>query len=229
MNSGEVAARPGRDERLLAHLGLYHVSLRPILERLFFDGADARNVLGRLAAAGRIRSRPLRGGPLRLYQLTAAEAATRGLPHRAHPLGSRALAEALAVLWFAACDEPLRYRLERPELEALLGTEPPHGPHVVEPGEPPRVYRVYVPGPQTRTTVIVKTLARYAGALTANEILASWMKNRLYAVAVLLDEGQRRMRVDTVLRRTSLPLEVRTAYAPPPHALHDAVRKLRHG
>ena len=55
MNSGDPGGR-ARDERILAHVGLYHVSLRPLVERLFFAGHDARNVLGRLRAEGRQRA-----------------------------------------------------------------------------------------------------------------------------------------------------------------------------
>ena len=223
---GTLHPLPTRDARVLDHIALYGLSVRVILARLFFAGRSPANVLQRLCTTGRLQARGLRGGPLRYYQLSPTEAARRGLPHRALPMGTRALTEALAVLWFCVADEPRRYRLERPELTSLLGATPPHGPHVLEPGDPARVTRCYVPGPQTRPAVVVKTLTRAIDATQGVPGLASWVGHRLYGFAVLTDAPPRQELLARALTRAALPAAVRVAYAPAPHSLADALRTL---
>ena len=105
-----------RDEEILRHLGLYRISIRPVLSRLFFAGRDPGNVLQRLRAAGLVQEWPKRRASdagaragfltgLSYYQLTVAGALGRVPLTRAAPLNTRALHKHFAVLWWT-CPQP---------------------------------------------------------------------------------------------------------------------------
>jgi hypothetical protein len=221
-----------RDERILAHVGLYRITFRHILEQLFFAGREAAcgNVLERLKRAGRLRSVRQGGGPLKYYQLTSAEAARRGIPQRALPIGSRALPETLAVLWFCTVEPGSAHRLERDEVVRLYGLDAPHGPHCVEEGTPPRVLRLYVPGPHTKLPTIVAALDALATNASLVPGLASWVPNRLYAVAVLVSTEARETRIRRALEaRRPDDVEIRVSRVPDTHSLASALHALRRG
>jgi hypothetical protein len=223
-----------RDEAILGHIGLYRLTLRATLERLFFGGGrDAcDNVLRRLAAEGRLR--PVSGLPGRVsyYQLTAAEAGRRGLPaNRAATLRPQALQLHLAVLWFCCMTPSPRVRLEPAELRTLEPAIPfwPQLAHCVEGGAFPRVYRVEVLGPRARTgDLIARTRRRLAQALAVPE-LAPLVRHGRYAVAVLTGEDARRPAVEAALERRGLRrrahIIVEHAPAPTslPKVLHDPI------
>jgi len=176
-----------RDDRILAHVGLYHVTFRRIVARLFFNGSEkaCQNVVDRLVAQDRLSAVNLGGSPLQYLMLSAPEARRRSLPQRGKPPGGRALAEAIGVLWFCTILAQ-RYRLEREELCRVLGPDAPHGEHCAEPGDRPRIYRIYVPGPWTKPSAIVATVDELLSAARDHPALSSWVANQLYGVAVLV-------------------------------------------
>ncbi len=190
-----------RDEQVLAHIALYRVSFHRVLARLFFENRARAcwNVLERLKSRGAVESVPVGGGPLRYYRLTPGEAARRGVAHRAIGLGSRALPEAIAVLWFATMSPRPRHRLERSELEELFGRAAPSGPHCIEEGTPPRVFRVYVPGPQTKPATVLATVRDLVTAARQNAALSSWLDNALYGYAVLVSSEARKKRLEAAI------------------------------
>lgn len=220
-----------RDERILEHVGLYRLSFRALLERLFFGGRDAAcaNVIDRLRHEGRIRAVSLKAGALKYYQLTPAEAGRRGIPQRALPLGSRALPEAIAVLWFAKVLGIERHRLEQEELEELFPTGSPRGPHVLERADPPRVYRVYVPGPRTKMATVIAAVEELSRRARMTASLSSWVENRLYAVAVLLPTEERQSRFRRALEKTRAGqgAYIVSARTPDPHSIARALHGLR--
>lgn len=220
-----------RDERILEHLGLYRLSFRALLERLFFDGraAACANVIDRLRHEGRIRAVPTKAGALKYYQLTAAEAGRRGIPQRALPLGSRALPEAIAVLWFAKVLGVERHRLEQGELGELFPTGAPHGPHVLERGDPPRIFRVYVPGPRTKMATVIAAVDEITRHARMTDALSSWVANRLYALAVLLPTLERESKFRRALEKTRAGegAYIVSARTPDPHSIARALHGLR--
>src|SRR5262245_16169686 len=118
MSEGETG-KDDRDLKIIRHIGLHRLSLRVVLEKLFFDGSESAcdNVITRLRKGGRIQA--VRGLPDKYsyYQLTKQEATAQGFPEeRAEPLGPQALHEHLAVLWFCCMGQRPRYRLEEPRL-----------------------------------------------------------------------------------------------------------------
>lgn len=64
-----MADTPTRDDRILDRIGLSSISLRPIIERLFFEGKNCGNVIRRLTKQGKIVSRPGLPSRIRYYQL----------------------------------------------------------------------------------------------------------------------------------------------------------------
>src|SRR6478672_11983998 len=103
-----------RDEAIEKHIGENVLSIRAVIEAQFFKGKSSDHVLNRLVNQGKIQCRDGLPGGLSYYQLSKAEAQTLGFPeHRSRPRRSRALREALAVLWFCCMSEPSRRRIDR--------------------------------------------------------------------------------------------------------------------
>ena len=48
-----------RDDQILNHIGRYTVSIRAVIERLFFAGKDSDHVINRLLTEERIQAIPL--------------------------------------------------------------------------------------------------------------------------------------------------------------------------
>lgn len=199
--------RPDRDEKILRHTGLYRLTFRRVLSELFFEGRTPGNVLGRLIAEGRIRARG--GLPDRLcyYQLTLAEARSRGLPlARTRPPRPQAFQTHLGVLWFCFFNgSPYeRRRLERDELDRLFPNAAPKGPHVVQGGPVPLVWRVHVTGPRTDDRALVKLLVRRFDRLRRDEALGPWVRSKRYAIAILAETEGRQRRLQEIIARHEL-------------------------
>ncbi|MFA6043745.1 MAG: hypothetical protein WC718_02065 [Phycisphaerales bacterium] len=218
-----------RDERILAHIGLYRLTFRRVLSVLFFDGRTAGNIVQRLCAEGRIQARG--GLPQRLfyYQLTLAEASRRGLPvARSRPPKPQAFHAHLAILWHC-CMSPAhrqRRRLERHELEKLFGNRVPGGPHLIEAGPTPRVFRVQVVGPGTPARSAVRALRRRVEYVRRRPELRAWVHNRQYAFLLLTDTPGRCARIAEIAKRHAIPsrAQVEFAHVPDYRAAGAALR-----
>src|SRR4051794_24289141 len=123
-----------RDDRIIRHIAKYGLSIRPVIEKLFFDGGTSDHVISRLIKERRIASYAGIPGGLCYYQLTLSEARARGVPeHRSRPKKGTALREALQVLWFCCMTEKNRNRLERKRVGELFGNGNGGGkPHCAE-------------------------------------------------------------------------------------------------
>ncbi len=193
-----------RDERLLAHLGLYRVSTRPVLAMLFFGGRTPGNVLHRLIAEGRIVSRPGLPGRQRYYQLTHAEALRRGLPpDRGRPPGPQAMRAHLAILAHCCARPkgPSCRRLEDAELAALFGASAPRGTHVLEAGTSPRVLRVLVVGASVRVGRVHRVLRRHIQRVRTHPTLGAWVRNRQYGFLLLAESEAKAARLRAEVHR----------------------------
>jgi len=223
-----------RDEQILAHIGLYRLTFRRVLSVLFFDGCTPGNVVQRLLAEGRIQARGGLPERLRYYQLTPTEARRRGLPiARSRPLKPQAFQSHLGVLWFACIGsqkETPRRRLDRDALLKLFGPDFPKGPHCLEGGAKPCVWRVHVTGVRTDDTALVKLLKRRIEMLQKHETLGAWIRNRQYALALLADTEGRRRRLLEVTKnhgldhRTKVVVEYCPSHASAPAALRAEKR-----
>ena len=178
-----------RDILILRHIGLYRLTLRNTLERLFFDGKSSGNVIQRLSKEGWIISQSGLPAKISYYQLSSKAVRHLGLPiNRATHLGNQALHTALATLWFCCMSPTPRIRLEESDLINTLGILPPgapQSPYCVEVQQVPRIYRIRVCAPNSSVENITKTLRQnIRSAINCNE-LAPWITHNNHAIIVL--------------------------------------------
>lgn len=204
-----MATRSGewrdRDRQILQHIGRYRLSLRCVLEHLFFEDRSCANVIQRLLRDGRIQSFQKIAGGLSHYELTLAEAQRQGVPlDRARGFGGQALGTHLGVLWFCCMETKQRKRLEPHELQQLFGDNKFRAPHCAEMGDRPRVLRVHVVGEKTRTRDLLKRVRSEIRRVRDNETIAKWLRARRYGFALLVGEAAQHERLKRSVGRTGL-------------------------
>jgi len=228
MKFGDVLAR---DDEVLKHIGLYRVSLRAVIEDLYFDGRTCDHVIQRLLDEGRISAFSGLPGSLSYYQLTLSEARRRLLPDdRTRPHKPAALRRALAVLWYCCTAQQRRLRLERHQLGTLFGRGGGFGrPHVAElaSDNSSRVYRVFAPGDGALDGRLVKTLRREAAAAAAHARLGAWVQAGTFGFAVLVPSEGRRRRLAVLLERLPVSVPYTIEVVPDALALPNAIRELQ--
>jgi hypothetical protein len=200
-----------RDERILKHIGRYGLSIRAVLEKLFFDGATGDHVINRLLKEKKISGSPSIPGGLCCYQLSLSEARARGVPeHRARPKKGAALRQALQVLLFCCMSEKDRRLLDRKKVGESFGNGNGSGkPHCAEvEGDQSMVYRIYAPGPNSRDDYLLKCLKSDTEKGMERPELRSWIEARSFAFAVLVETPERKERLKRLISRTG-PYEVR--------------------
>lgn len=222
-----------RDIKILKHIGLYWVSIRPILERAFFDGRPCGNVMHRLIdKEGYVQSRTGLYRTRSYYQLTKRGATLLGLPRsRAASLGTQSLPTRLAVLWFCFMGQTRRYHLERPRVQQLLGTDAPPGNYCLEESEPPRLYLMRVLGDRTPPANVLRALRTTIARIRRCERANEWMNSRRLAIAILVETKERAKVIKEAVSNyqdDDGPLHeqcyVHVAVAPGPRTLKEALR-----
>jgi hypothetical protein len=210
-----------RDDAILHHIGLYRLTLRVVLARVFFAGRDPGNVLLRLRRQQLIQERPLRTargdpqtpvvGSFSYYQLTPAGAAQVSVPaRRATPLATRRARKHLTVLWFCCMMEPARLRLEPHDLARLFGAALPgtltaQVPHCLEgPSGARRIRRLYVPGARTPAHTVVRALRADVDAALLIPALAPWVEKQTYEFTILVESAPRAAVLEAALDRARL-------------------------
>lgn len=219
-----------RDNDILHHVGLYRVSLRYVIEQLFFEGGNCGNVIQRLLNQKRLQSVPGLHGSLRYYQLTLSEARQRNLPQdRGRALGPRALASHMALLWYCFRADVPRRRLEHTELARLFEDLDSGCPHVAEAGARPCVLRVHVVSPKTRTADIIKRLRVEVEADSRTETLTEWVASRRYAYALLVTSRPRADALNRAVHRVDLGkrAQVRCDYVPCPITIYQVIQNAK--
>lgn len=93
----------------------------------------------------------------------------------------------LAILWFCCMGTARRYRLERDELEPLLGDAAPHQntPQCIAMDKDgPRIYRIFVPSvePEEAIGQVAESLEELA---FTNRTLHEWIGTGDYGIAIL--------------------------------------------
>lgn len=218
-----------RDNRILDHIGLYRVSLRAVLGRVFFEDGNPGNVVRRLLAHGFIRSRPLRGR-LHYYQLTALGASRRGLSRkRTVRLGGQSLHGHLATLWFCCLAGRQRHRLEKARLVDLFGANTPSGKHCIERDDGHRIYRLFVAGARTDDANLLHRLEGYIHAVRRWPTLGDWIANRQYMFAILTEEPRRVEVLRSAVARHDLNrlAHVHVEWAPGYRNIGEALRAIQ--
>jgi hypothetical protein len=222
-----------RDHDILDHLGLYRLSLRAIIARLFFAGGNPGNVIHRLRDRGEIVERRL-AGRLNYYQISAKAARARGLPlKRARPFSNRnqAFHTHLAALWFCCIGTTRRIRLERKDLVQLFPGEIAEGPlppHCLERGTSYRLYRLFVVAPDSDTTHLAGRLHRYLEGMLKRPQMGEWIRGRQYGFAILATNEEKLRSIDASLANEGLkPLvHAHLAVTPDQNTIVRAIHEL---
>ena len=189
-----------RDEEILAHIGLYRITIREAVSAAF-GLRNPGTVLQRLRADGLVIQHDGLPGKVSYYQLTARGACDRVPLERARPLGPPALRQHLAILWFAHLTERPRRRLEECNVRELFGSDGPSarqvGYCVETDGDARRLLRIHVPGESVPAARVVKALRELIVDLEQRGAeVRSWLLARSLGIAVLADTPER----TTILR-----------------------------
>lgn len=190
-----------RAERILAHLGTYHVSIREIMEAHLFDGKSiARELFELSTERGLIAVRGGLANRRSYYHLTARGASTLGLSkHWARAFGGQSLITNLSLAWFCCMGKLERRKVRREELAKRYRFDVPGTYQCIElDGSRFRVYRVYVPMPVTPLEAIERGIRERVQQSRSVPGLEELIEKREYGFAVLLHNDRR---VDAVWHR----------------------------
>jgi hypothetical protein len=211
------------DLRILNHIGRYTITLRRVLQVLFFPSGSPQAALDRLDRLGYIKriERQLPGN-FSYYQLTKRGASVLNISeNKAKPKEAKGLAQDLAALWFSCMEESARKRLSEAEMKTLFGA--PKGGNVIHAAqveEEPTVFRLFIPEADTNLERYSTTLKRAAHQACADERLIRWIERGTYQFAVLLTNEGRVEKLAELIRAEDYPdLRIRLAVAPSPRDL----------
>jgi hypothetical protein len=211
------------DLRILHHIGRYTITLRRVLQVLFFEGGSAEGALKRLERMAYIQrvERQLPGN-FSYYQLKKKGAAIINVSeNRAKPKEAKGLAQDLAALWFSCMGDRPRRRLVDSELRALFGA--PKGGnviHIAEAEDDPKVCRLFIPEADSNLERYTPTLKRAAHQACADEKLIRWIERGTYQFAVLLTNEERKAKLAEFIRADEFPdLRIQLGVAPSPREL----------
>lgn len=181
-----------RDEQILRHVARHRLTIRPVLQRLFFKSPDAAgNVVARLLKAGLLESSKFPDG-FSYYQLTEEGAKAIGLAEPPRIRDEHGLHAALASLWFCAMDEGPRLLLTAAEEQKLLGVNAPGSVHCIEPaGEWSVLHELYIPGPGTSEENVLDRLKKRIEERRKDPLLRDWIASRNLGFAVLVEKDDR--------------------------------------
>ncbi len=193
-----------RDLAILRHVGLYRITLRPVLERVIFEGRSCGAVLQRLRSEGLLQVGKFPRN-VSYYQLTPKAAALLALPvSRATPFGAQALHTHLGILWFCCMGQARRYRLEPDKLARLFPKQTLPGDHCIdeEKQDKPRIYRIYVPDAHAAMRNVIREIRTNFRESTAIRELDKWVEGHRYAFAILVETPERRAALKAALKAT---------------------------
>lgn len=216
-----------RDDRILDHIGLYRLSIRPIIERLFFGGKNSGNVIQRLLEQKRIQTREGLPRRMRYYQLSANEATNRGIPvYRTQPFGSQALNQHLAALWFCNMGSQPRHLLEKQDLEKRFPEDLPPGTYCIERSpDGHRLYRIRTGSSDADDTSLVRWLRHEIAASSKSEALSQPMTTRQFGFGLLVDTTTRVTALQQTIEESGLAEDafIFIEFAPSHLTLHTAL------
>jgi len=217
-----------REELILDHLGRYTISLKKVIDELYFDGGSAQNALNKLVTADLIQSiQNGLGGNFRYYQLTIKGAKTRSVPpNRAREKEPKGLSQDIAALWFSCMGDVRRKRLSITELRSLFGA--PKGGNVIhiaeDAGEESTVYRLFVPSDNSSLRSFVATLKKSAHDAFGDERLLRWIERGTYTLLVLLQNESRREDLRRLIKDEEFPdIRIRLDLGPSATTLREFI------
>lgn len=206
------------DLQILHHIGRNTITLRKVLQVLFFEGRSPQTAIDRLQTRGYITTieRGLPGN-FSYYQLKKKGAALVNVSeNRAKPKEPKGLAQDIAALWFSCMGDQPRKRLTDGELQTLFGA--PKGSNIIyiaEAGDDPTVFRMFIPEADTNLERYVTTLKRAAHEICSDDKLIRWVERGTLQIAVLLTNEGRIEKLTELIRGNEFPdLQIKLAVAP---------------
>jgi len=221
-----------RDEQILRHIARHRLTIRPVLQALFFKSKDAcGNRIAKLL-------KPTKGPPLiesskfpdgySYYQLTEDGARAVGLDEPPRVRDDHGAHAALSALWFCHMAEKRRLLLTEKEEVELLGAAVEGARHCIEPaGEWSVLHELYVPGPGTEEKNVIDRIRKRIDERREVPVFRDWIASRNLGIAVLVERGERqdalKARIgEAELRRfTSIIVELAPGPATLRTFLHD--------
>ncbi len=220
-----------RDEQILRHIGRYRISIRAVIERLYFRGATSDHVLRRLSEESRICvHKGVIPGGLSYYQLTLRETRRLGLPDtRARQDKTKVLRRELAVLWFCCMADRERLRLDHAEFKRLGPAKIWAAPHIAETSGPDTfIYRLYMPSPGTKDDRFIDILRADAFDAVHDVLIAGWTSAGRYGFAVLVENRCRETQLTRLIERRHFPdLTIHVQTVPTFELLHSAINECK--
>lgn len=189
-------------DRILKHTARYGLTLRPVLDRLYYDGVEngcERDVTelrkdGLLdVAENSVEDKQRRTARFSYYHLTRKATALLGVPEsRGKKPGPEAVTRNLAILWYCTMRPERSYRLERAEVADLLSspsgasvTTEPSGYHCLSLLDRYRLLQIYVP--TATVPEIMNELRKRIGEARRNPALKEAMWSGQYGFLVLVE------------------------------------------
>lgn len=228
-----------RQEAILRHIARYALTLRPVLDTLFYQGqangceGDVLQLRAQkfiMAVENAVADPVDPHARYSYYQLTKAGAKRIGASeYRGKALGGQAVARYLAFLWFCCIKRPRRHRIGVAQLVQIFGDDvlPPSvdkkkelllpGFHCLDKTEHSyRVLHLYAPKTSVADTATeIRKRLREARRLPVIELA---IVDRQYAMAVLTETTQQRDSLRTQLARSFAddPVSILVACSPGP-------------
>lgn len=197
--SDELTLRPRRDECILAHVGLYQLTLARVVRRLFFpkarypDRATAKKLCGDTLAA------LVRANKLKSHKFPNGEDYFSLASQK--PVNTQAVDYDLGTLWLCCMERKRFHRLSTPEVRRLFSTPPHH--HVrhclADEEGGPVVYRLYFSSVDVKSAV---TQARKHLTEARNKHgLTKWIECGDYGFIVCCESEGKAQEISEALRR----------------------------
>jgi hypothetical protein len=208
-----------RRDSILKHIGRYVVTVRPVLDKLFFDGTPdgCKNDLAELKTLHLIHTKPGvvpdgHGKKLAYYWLSKPGTQLADvISSKSSPPTPAALDRNLALLWFCCMDKQRRYRLEREDLVDLFGEEAVTatdgkgsrvgGFHCLERHDDSNhcVYQVYrTTAPRDQCMREIKQRLRNA---LASRITRRWVTAQQYGFAILTETPSKTLELEDAIKQ----------------------------
>lgn len=204
MSYGELG---DRELELLRHLARYRLSFKEIIRHVVFGGSDPDRLLGGLKTYGYIDTQKGFGGNRVAYTLLKRGAKAAGAGRRrGEDAGTESEATHLAILGFCFLNRRSRARVEADELGDVFGPLQLSGRHhcLEYASRVKRVYSVYAPGPTTPPQDVALYVRKRVSELRRQTEMEPWLINGVYALAVLVDNDERRAKIAARLDETTI-------------------------
>jgi len=241
MSSGKHQKKATNRIRVLRHIARYRLTIRPVLDRKFFNGKQgaSHNVIQELLRSALISQHSI--GSFSYYQLTPAAALELGVQATMIKSPGSKLRDYLAILWYCHMLKPSRELLPPDKLKQYFPSARLQAPHCIEPtkaGKPHCLYRVRLAGQNVSDWSLIKDLREYIQkASDPYSEIRPLLLRRLYGFAVLCHDQARATKLKKTVQEKRIPnvrdgskfrrIPFRFLVVPGPETLGDSIHEHR--